>query len=135
MDQSRAAYNLRIEGLQQAQANNRNRILAIQPGGVVDEEIKRLVIGSNRYAMYVTHVDTGALRASHRMYLRPMEGEVSVSMDTYNPRSGRAVHVYAEFEHARGGSHAFYARTVAEYTKPELERSKQRIAKVILYGR
>lgn len=67
-----------------------------------------------RYARTVTHVDTGELQASHRsLYTGPLTAEVSLDRAARNLHDGRP-YVYGVYEHARGGGHAFYARTVAE---------------------
>ena len=68
----------------------------------------------HRYAVGVSHVDTGAMRASHRMEIRGLTGRVSLDRAARNPRSGALTHEYGYYEHERGGGHAFYLRTVTE---------------------
>lgn len=69
---------------------------------------------SQRYARQVTHTDTGELQAAHRSrYTGPLRAEVYIDQGRRNIRGGRP-HIYGVYEHARGGGHAFYARTVNE---------------------
>ena len=133
---SNADVQIRIEGLQQAQAKNRNRIAALEPDGILGQEIKRLALGAHRYAIYVTHVDTGTLRRAHRMAWEEKgpRAMIYLSPSATNWRSGRRAWVYGPYEHNRGGTHAFYDRTMDEYAKPAMARSKAKVARALLYG-
>ena len=107
---------LTIEGIQQAQAANLQMIAALTPSGALGRAIKYATIEAHRYALAITHVDTGALRASHRMSIESggLWGRVYIDPMTRNPRTGQRTAVYGPYEHARGGSHAFYERVVTE---------------------
>lgn len=69
----------------------------------------------------ITHVITGALRGSHTAFrLGNLEWMVAPNPGTINPFGFRPKD-YGPIEHARGGSHAFYQRTLDERL-PEIAR-------------
>jgi hypothetical protein len=107
---------LTIRGIQKAQAANLKIISAMKPGGALSRAVKNVTIAAHRYSVANTHVDTGSLRASHRIELEAgmMRGHVYIAPDTVNPRTGNRPSVYGLTEHNRGGHHAFYERTVTE---------------------
>lgn len=118
---------LTIEGLQELQAVNLQMIAALQPSGAFGRAIKYATTASHRYAVAITHVDTGALRASQRMEVddRALRGRVFIDQTARNPVSGSLTAVYGVAEHARGGEHAFYERVIderAEAIAAEAER-------------
>ena len=103
-----------IYGIQDAQAAMLRATNAARPGSGLQAALKDAAAAAHRYAVALTHVDTGALKASHRIALRPTRAEIY--LDPGAQRSdGRRPAQYGPFEHARGGDHAFYARTVAEH--------------------
>lgn len=104
-----------IQGIQEAQQANLRAVAAFGKGGAFDALLADIVRGLHRYAVGITHVDTGALRASHRMRLerRRRRGMIYIDPDAINPRGQRPA-VYGPVEEKRGGSHAFYRRTVDE---------------------
>ncbi len=104
-----------ITGLQEAQAQNLRRIAALQPSGAFGEAIRVATVAAHRYAVALTHVDTGALQASHRVEVSGLRGRVSIDPSGTNPRSGVRPTEYGVYEHQRGGEHAFYERTVREH--------------------
>ena len=108
------SVRLTIEGIQEAQQANLREIAALRPSGVLGEAIRRATLAAHDYAVKITHVDTGTLKASHRVHLRGLEGVISIDPAAVNPRSRKRPAEYGVYEHARGGSHAFYARTVVE---------------------
>jgi hypothetical protein len=101
-----------IRGIQQAQAKNNQRIARLQPASDLGKMIQNVTIFTHRQAVAVTHVDTGALKGSHRMKITGERGLVYLDPGAVNPRSKAKVVDYGPIEHARGGSHAFY--TLAE---------------------
>ncbi len=104
---------VRIYGIQAAQAAMLRAVNAARPEGGLQAALKEAVPVAHRYAVAITHVDTGALKASHKITLHPTRAEIY--LDPAARRSdGRAPAVYGPFEHARGGSHAFYRRVVDE---------------------
>lgn len=100
-----------IKGLQEAQAANNQMIGAMKPSGAFGRAVKHLAAGGHSYAQKITHVDTGGLKAAHRMKVSGLRGEVFLGSGTGPSGSPRE---YGPFEHARGGSHAFYQRTQDE---------------------
>lgn len=110
-------YNegLSITGLQEAQADNQRHIAMMKPTGELGAAIREVTIGAQRYAITITHVITGSLRASHRMEIKGLRGQIYIDPSSYNPRSKQMPVVYGFYENKRGGSHAFYDRTVDEY--------------------
>lgn len=115
-----------IQGIQEAQRDNLAMIRALQPGSGMGEAVRGAAVELHRYSVVVTHVDTGALRASHRIrfgtgFFGGAEAEISIDEGARNPRSGTPPRVYGPAEHARGGSHAFYERTYDERGDRALE--------------
>lgn len=101
--------NLSIAGIQEVMAANLRLIAALEKSPIRDA-----VMDLHRWAVAITHVDTGALRASHRMEVRDQEGRIYIDPNSVNPRSKRRPAEYGVYEHHRGGSHAFYQRTLKE---------------------
>lgn len=109
-----------IQGLQEAQQGNLKLIAAMQPNGGLDEAVRVGTIAAHRYAVTETHVDTGALKASHRMkFDRSLFGQatgtVFIDPSARNPRSKTLTSQYGVAEHDRGGEHAFYENTINRY--------------------
>lgn len=105
---------LTITGIQELQAWNIRAIAAMKPKGAFGQAIIWGTTEAHRYAVSITHVDTGALRASHRMAIEGLQGRIYIDPNTRNPRTGESPAEYGMEEHARGGSHAFYGRTIEE---------------------
>lgn len=105
-----------IEGIQEAQDKNIRKIAALQPSGALGQAVQIAGLGLHRYAVMITHVDTGALKAAHRIELSKTskaEGRIYIDPNAVNPHGKRPA-AYGQHEHARGGSHAFYTRTAKE---------------------
>ncbi len=117
---------LSITGIQQAQAMNNRAIAELQPSGALGRAVQYGTVTAHRYAIGLTHVDTGALKASHRMELSSLRGRIYIDPSTSNPRSGQAPATYGPYEHDRGGSHAFYQRVIDEHGA-QIEREMERI--------
>jgi hypothetical protein len=103
-----------IRGIQEAQRWNQRAIAALKPGNEYTRAVRDIVTQLHRYEVSITHVDTGALRASLRMRVDGLKGRIYIDENSRNPRTGAKPSVYGEIENARGYSHAFGARTVAE---------------------
>ncbi len=102
-----------IYGIQAAQAAL-NRVSAVaKPGGPLAQAVQEATVQAQRYAIVITHVDTGALKGAHVTSVRGHHGEVYI-----NPAAarsdGRRPAQYGPYEHERGGSHAFYERVIDE---------------------
>ncbi len=110
-----------IKGIQESQAANNAEIAALQPAGPLGAAIREAVVYLHRYAVAITHVDYGALKAAHRMQVTGLAGRIYVDPAAVNVKTGKRPAVYGPYEHARGGSHAFYDRTVRE-AGPEAAR-------------
>ncbi len=103
---------LSIRGLQEAQNANLKLIAAVQPNGALGRAVQYMAVEAERYAVAYTHVDTGALRASHRVQQEgPARFRIYIDPSGRNPRTGTRTSAYGPVEHARGGDHAFYERT------------------------
>ena len=122
-----------IRGIQEAQAANNRMIAALKPRGALGQAVQRGTMRAHRYAVLITHVDTGALRGSHRMRMerRGLRGVVSIDRSTRNPRSDARPYQYGVYEHDRGGSHAFYERTVEEEGPRILEDMGRTVIKAL----
>jgi hypothetical protein len=106
--------SLTINGIQQAQQGNNKVIAALKPGSAFGRAVQYATSEAHRYAVSITHVHTGALRASHRMSVQGLHGSIYLDPSARNPRSNALTSVYGPVEEARGGSHAFYKRTQDE---------------------
>lgn len=124
------AYNVKlsITGIQEAQAANNRAIAALKPSGAFGRAIQYGTLSAHRYAVGLTHVDTGALKSSHRMEVQGLRGRVYIDPGAVNPRSNRRTAIYGEYEHERGGEHAFYERVVNEYGQ-QIEAEMRNIVK------
>jgi len=91
--------------------------------GMFRDEIKKDLRYLTWYAKQITHKQSGVLALAHtweydshrmvgRIYIDPkvtwIQGRSSI----------RRPHIYGLYEHSRGGSHAFYDRTVREAATP-----------------
>jgi hypothetical protein len=108
-----------IEGVQKAQRDNLKMIRTLEPANGLDAAARDAVAYLHRYVVIETHVDSGALRASHRI-AREGAALYRIHIDPSAPafkhnrvrrsvakgKSGPAV--YGPHEHNRGGSHQFY---------------------------
>jgi hypothetical protein len=120
-----------IEGLQEAQDDNAKRIAALKPDGLLGQVIKDATVEAHRYAVAITHMDTGTLRASQRMKIKGRRGEIFIDPGARNPRSKTPPAEYGRYEHGRGGSHAFYDRTVSEEGPKIADRAIARLKRKI----
>lgn len=121
--------HITVLGLQELQAANAKLMEAVSPQGGLGEAVKQATLLLHRYAVRITHRVTGTLAASHMMdfasggvqtYWRGIRfksmatGVIYINPMAINPVSGEKPENYGPVEHARGGSHAFYARTLQE---------------------
>jgi len=108
---------LDIRGIQEAQRGNAELMASFKPGGKFAKAIWKVTVSLHRYAVGITHVITGSLKASHRMRMNAdgMTGYIWVDKTSVNPRNRQRPSRYAYYEERRGGSHAFYRRTVEEH--------------------
>ena len=118
-----------ITGIQEAQQRNLRRIAALKPKGALGRMVQEITVGAHRYAVIITHVDTGSLRASHRMKVSALQGQVFIDRNAVNPRSRVKPAEYGVYEHERGGGHAFYERTAKEAGPRLLRQSVQVLRK------
>lgn len=115
---------LSIRGIQEVQKANEQIIAMLRPNSAFGRAVQYATIQAHRYVVAITHVDSGALRASHRMEIKGLHGRIFIDPTSpgINRRRGRRrasqtalrPAVYGPMEHARGGSHAFYQRTERE---------------------
>jgi hypothetical protein len=120
---------LTITGIQEAQAKNNRNMAALRPAGALGRAVQYGTIAAHRYAIGVTHVDTGTLKGSHRMEIGGLRGRVYIDPGATNPRSGQRATLYGPYEHQRGGGHAFYQRVIDDYG-PEIERQMNGLVKL-----
>lgn len=113
-----------IYGIQQAQNAMLRTANAVRPQSGLGAAVKEATVAAHRYAVYLTHVDTGALRAAHHMAITGSRGQIYI--DPAAARSdGQRPSIYGPFEHERGNSHAFYAQTVDEYGRQILNEASE----------
>ena len=116
--------NITITGIQEAQAANLRAIHAAKPDGDLATAVMIGGAELHRYAVYITHVDTGALRASHRLRWAGLARiEIYLDPSAVNPRTGERTSDYGPVEELRGGEHAFYERTYEERGDVAVDRA------------
>lgn len=107
-----------IQGIQEAQRDNLKMIRALDPNSGLGRAVQVATIDLQRYVVAITHVDTGTLRASHRIEMQmsgsAAQATIYVDPTAVNPRSNKRAEEYSVVEHARGEGHAFYERTYME---------------------
>lgn len=107
-----------VQGLQQAQRDNLKMIRALAPNTGLGRAVQVAAIDLQRYTVAITHVDTGTLRAAHRIEMQmsgnAAQATIYVDPTAVNPRSNKRAEEYSVVEHARGEGHAFYERTYNE---------------------
>ena len=124
------AFNVRlsITGIQEAQAANNRAVAALKPSGALGRAVQYGTIAAHRYAIGFTHVDTGALKSSQRMEISGVRGRVFIDPSAFNPSCGQRTAMYGPYEHARGGSHAFYQRVIDEHGQ-EITQEMERLVR------
>ncbi len=123
------SINANIKGIQELQNKNLKRIAALKPSGTAGRTIRYGLTRLHRYAVSITHVwkyKGGGLRASHRMGIDGLRGRIYIDPTAVNPR-GQKPAEYGPYEHARGGIHAFYDRTVEEEGPETMRRMKDMV--------
>lgn len=103
----------RLENAQQMQDQLVRAAESLSAKGV-GKRVQGTTLRLHRYAVRVTHKDTTALSRSHILRVRGLHGEIYINPAARNPKGKRPA-VYGPYEHARGGAHAFYDRTVREH--------------------
>lgn len=126
------SIQFRIRGLEKLQAANRKLLDGINPKLGLYEGVKVATQILHNYAIKITHVQTGTLKRSHvvdyaaggvqtfRVGFPIMDkavGRIYISSSARNPVTHQMPVDYGPKEHRRGGSHAFYKRTVDERGK------------------
>lgn len=95
-----------IRGLEEAQRTLNAQLQRVDPRGGLRDTMTLATGMLHRYATGIVHVRTGRLKNS-------IFWQVESAGNSIIGRVGTNV-AYAQAEHARGGAHAFFARTVAE---------------------
>ena len=103
---------IRVQGADQAKQVLQRAERAVTPRGALGVGIRKGLTLLQIYAASVTHRDTGTLSAAHLTQYASGKGYVYPSPYAINPKSRKPASYYGPFEEARGGSHAFYRRTV-----------------------
>ena len=119
-----------MEGLQEAQAGNEKTIAALKPSGLMGRAVLYLTTQAHRHAIYATPWDSGGLRASHRMEVKGLRGQVFIDPGAVNPMQGNTrpseygerLHDQGMVPGVRGGIRAFYQYTV-EVGGPSMMRA------------
>ncbi len=122
----------RLRGLERIQAANRKLLLGISAKYGLAAGVKTATIILHNYAVGITHVQTGTLQRSHLTdfasggvqtfrfgfpIMNRAIGRIYINPAARNPVTGQRPEEYGLLEHRKGGSHAFYRRTVDERGK------------------
>lgn len=118
-----------VAGLRELQAANLQMLWAVNPRGGLGKAVRDATGFLFRYAVTITHVVTGTLQASHKVNYgagrltttftgltlrQEAVGHIEIDPRARNPVTGQKPRDYGPLEHEKGGSHAFYKRTVTE---------------------
>lgn len=103
-----------VENMERVQRVMVRYIEALRPSGAMGRAVQKATLVLHRYALTVTPVDTGTLRASHTMKVAGNRGEIFINPANVNPKSRTRAAVYGPKVHAEAPHRAFYARTVKE---------------------
>lgn len=103
---------VRAQGVEQARQILQRAERAVTQRGALGIGIRKGLTLLRIYAGSITHRDTGTLSAGHLTQYASGRGYVYPSPYAINPKSRKPASYYGPFEEARGGSHAFYRRTV-----------------------
>lgn len=103
-----------VQGMEKAQRAMVKAIEALRPTSALGRAVQQATLVLHRYALTVTPVDTGTLRASHTMKVAGLRGEIYINPANVNPKSRTRAAVYGPKVHAEGPRRAFYARTLSE---------------------
>lgn len=123
-----------ITGIQELQRANLKAISELKTSGAFGRAIIYATSQAHRYAVAFTHVDSGALRAAHRIEIHPsgLHGSIYIDPSAINPK-GQKPSMYGIYEHARGGAHAFYQRVEQERGQ-EIANAAGEILRQALYA-
>ena len=103
-----------IRGIQQAQAANQKLYAEVQPGGGLGRLVTFVTAGLHRYALIIVHKISGGLAGSLRIgRVSDVVHRIFIDPASVNPLGDRPSE-YGIVEHARGGDHAFFERTIDE---------------------
>lgn len=97
---------IEIRGLRETQERMERLLEAVSAQGDLEGIVAKGTLRAHRYVVGITHVISGRLKNSHFPRVQVAGNQVYGVVGTNV--------VYAPIEHNRGGTHAFYARTVAE---------------------
>lgn len=122
-----------IKGLQEAQAACLQLLAAMQPSGALGRAVQLGLATASRLAITGTPTDTGSWRASHRVALQGLRGEVFVDPSARNSKNNALVRIYsAALARRKGGRYDVYrtvyqqqgtiAQAAARYVLEELPR-------------
>lgn len=106
-----SSLGIEFRGWNQAIAENLTFINSLKPSSRIGKGVLAALKLVHRMAVANTHIDTAALKMSHRIDFgytsREAEGNVYVS-DITNPKHHLSTLLYGPIEDDRGGDHAFY---------------------------
>jgi hypothetical protein len=117
--------NAWIEGGQEAQEAMEHEIANLKPEGGFGKLLQQILVDLHRYAVSITHVITGTLRAAQTMELDldSLRGQIFLAEGAENPLTGQMAAGYGFIEEMRGGEHAFYDLTVDNETEEAFGRA------------
>lgn len=114
-----ADWRIVLKGQREAQQAMLIAYNAVEPRGGLGRAIHWAGREALQYTIRITHRITAILAASHMIEYEEVGrssvmGRVFIDPSVFNPYYNKRPAEYGIYEHARGGAHAFYARTVDE---------------------
>jgi hypothetical protein len=124
--------SVRVEGDGRVIANLDRAYDLVNRRGELSDIAQWMAQTAERYASGITHQDTATLWGSYIFDTSELQSHnriyIHIDPSVVNPRGQRPVK-YGPYEHARGGEHAFFRRTVNERGDFILEGGMNRIAR------
>lgn len=117
------SIDLEIRGLRETRARLKQALERLSANGDLEALVAAATLRAHRYTVGITHVDTGRLKNSHFPTVQAAGNQVYGVVGTNV--------VYAIYEHNRGGSHAFYKRTVKEEGPAIIAELEAGIARIV----
>lgn len=111
-------WRLEVRGIHQATGAMVQAVSAVQPKSGLGRAVQFATLGARQWAQRIAHRITGTLAASQTVEFndsgQESRGRVFIDPAAVNPVTQTPPSEYGPVEHARGGSHAFYERVIAE---------------------
>ncbi len=115
MAKTGALMRLEARNLKRVQTQMLRAARELQPGNAAGEAIQFVTLGMHRYMTIIVHVRIGRLKNSLFPEINGLRGRIFTNV------------IYAPYEEARGGTHAFMERTAKQAYPPLAKNALDRL--------